>query len=194
MDRRQESIGAIHALPRAHDDEAGQVLILRTEAVVCPRANAGEALQKRATMEHADGALVVGRRPMHGVEKGEIVHAGADVWKEIAHHLAALAVALKSEGAAEDGVGGAPGDVLFFASDLERLAVILIEPRLVIKAVEMREAAVQEEPHNAFCFRCQVRCGELHLRAKGAVGPERLQREPAKARGAGLQKGAAAMW
>ncbi len=36
MDRRQESTGAAHAFPRAHDDEAGQVLILRAEAVVRP--------------------------------------------------------------------------------------------------------------------------------------------------------------
>lgn len=194
MDRRQESIGAIHALPRAHDDEAWQVLILRTEAVVRPRADAGEALQKRAAVEHADGALVIGRRPVHAMEKGEVVHAGADVRKEIADHLSALAVALKSEGTAENGVGGASGDVLFFTSDLERLAVILGEARLVIKAVEMREAAVQEEPHDAFRFRSEVRCGELHLRAEGAVGPERLQREPAKARGAGLQERAAADW
>ena len=177
---RQEAVGAALPLPRAHHHEARQVGGVAAEAVVGPGPDAGKSLQERARVQESDGALMVGRRARDRVEKGDVVGAAADVRKEVAHHLAARAMRPELPRALQDVGRGTAGDVFLLARELERLAVLCDEPRLVVEAVDVRETAVHEEPDHPLRLRGCPRRDEAHIRGEAPVGQQAIECQPAK--------------
>ena len=122
--------------------EARQVLVVGAEAVGEPRAERWAADLGVAGVHHQHRRLVVRDVGVHGADEADVVGAAADVRKQLAHLHAALAVLLERERRLEQ----APG--LPFGRDVpagQRLPVVLVEHRLGVEAVDLRQAAVHEQ-------------------------------------------------
>src|SRR5205814_8478826 len=103
---------------------------------------------------------VVAAVGVHRSNAADVVHALADVREELGHLDARLAVLLERERRSHERTGLALGRD---RAARQRLPVVLVEHRLRIEAVDLREAAVHEEEDHA-------------LRARRMIEPARIER------------------
>ena len=147
VDRRQE-----RAVPqrrpyrrrhvRAEHDVARQVLVVGAETVGEPRADRRPAHLRVAGVHHQHRRLVVRNVGVHRTDEADVVRAFADVREQLADLDAGLAVLLEREGRAHQRAGLAFGGN---RAARQRLSVVLVEHRLRIEAVDLRQAAVHEQ-------------------------------------------------
>src|SRR3954464_13885077 len=77
-------------LPGEHHDEPRQVIAGRTEAISYPGSECRIPALQPAGIHHQQTRAVNRRFGRHGVKKGDIVHAIAQVWEQVTDPLAAL--------------------------------------------------------------------------------------------------------
>ncbi len=127
--------------PRAHGDEAGQVLVLGAEPVGDPRAHGGPHQSAVATVHEEERGLVIRHVGVHGTDHAEIVRHGPDVRKQFGDLQAALAIVPELEWRLPGGPGGTLGPEHLG----QFLAVQPGEFRFGIEGVEVRRSAIHEE-------------------------------------------------
>ena len=127
----------------AHGDEAGQVLILRAQAVGDPRAHAGPGLPPLAAVHQHQRRLMIGHVGVHRADDAEVVgvRTGGS-GEQLADLQTALPVPAKLERRAHGGAGLALGAEV---GARQRLSVVLRQQGLGVERVDVRRAAVHEQ-------------------------------------------------
>src|SRR5216683_973610 len=153
---------------RAENDEAGEILVVRAEAVCQPGPHGGASGYVRSSVHHDERGLVVRNLGEDRPHDADVVDALANVGKELADFNSALSVAFEFERRLHERAGLA---LVSEVSSRHRLTVVLREHRLRIEAVDMRQAAVHEEEDDVLGLRLEVRvldhpgaCGIADLR------------------------------
>ena len=131
----------------AHGDEAGEVLVLRPQAVGDPRAHAGPRHLRVAAVHQHERRLVVGDLRLEGTDDAQVVGALGDVCEQLTDLDAAPAVLLELEGAGQRATGLALG--LEAERLRDRLAGVLVQGRLGVERVDVAGAAVEEKVDDA---------------------------------------------
>jgi hypothetical protein len=145
-------------------DEPGQIPVVGAEAVREPRSERRPADLRVAGVHHQHRRLVVRDVGVHRADEADVVGARAHVGKQLAHVHAALPVLLERERRPHERAGAAFGRD---RSARQRLPVVLVEHRLRIEAVDLRQAAVHEQEDDSFRA-----CGVVELaRIDGAILP-----------------------
>ena len=149
--RQKPGVEAIDAAGRnqaaVQDHEAGQVLALASQTVGDPRAVARPALQAAAGVHEVIGARVLREVRDHRAHDGQVVDTRSDPRKQVADRDAALAVLAKLPRASQH-----VADVVELRRvrlDLDRLAMLAVEPGLGVERVDLRRAAVHEQEDHA---------------------------------------------
>src|SRR5262249_55048700 len=107
-----------------------------------------------AAVHHQHRRAVDRRLGVHRVHKGDIVHAGGEIRKEVADPLAAAAVLLELPLRADDAaLVLVPGSAERLDGD--RLAIERIELRLVVEGVNVTRSAIAEDEDNALRLRLE---------------------------------------
>lgn len=130
----------------AHRDEAGQVLVLRAEAVKHPRAEAGPRLHGVAAVHQHERRLVVGHLRIHRAHHRDVVGELCGAGKDLADFEAALAAALELEGRGKCRARLAFGEEVLAG---QLLAGVFGERGLWIECVHVRRPAIEEEVNDA---------------------------------------------
>ncbi len=125
--------------PRTDRDEAGEVLILGSEAVGHPCAQARPRGHPLAGVHEQAAAGVVDVIPDHRANHAQGIGTGGDVGKKLAHIQARLAVLAKFPGRSQQLSGLAEVGLR------RRLAVVSSESRLGVERVNLRRAARHEK-------------------------------------------------
>ena len=140
-------------------DVAGQITRLGAEAVARPRSRAGEAEEGKAGVHEEVPLRMLAELRGHAADHAEVIRHAADLWEEIAHLKARLPVAF------EVPMRGLNGSVVVELRLLHRarhrLALELLEHRLVIERIDMRHPAAHVEEDDAACFGCKA-LGSTH--------------------------------
>ena len=123
---------------REHD-VGREVLVLRSQSVGHPGAEAGKAIEGEASVLEEGRRSVVRVPTVHRVDEGEIVHAVRQVGKEAGDPTPRFAVTAEFEGTLEDPAGLAEERVV--VGVLVGLAVTLRQRRLVVEGVDVAHAA-----------------------------------------------------
>jgi hypothetical protein len=165
-------LGALEHGGGTDDDEAGQVLIHRAEAIREPRPKARprEGLLAGAHLEGR--AAVVDVVGDHRADDADVVDARRGLGQEFAYRRAGLAVLGKLPRRGED----VPGlhTLEFGRLERQRLAVVLEQPRLRVEEIDMRWTAGHVEKDDTLCLgRMMRRTNGKGLR--GAIGFRREQ-------------------
>ena len=176
QERRRPILGAAVRQRRLDGDVAGEVLVLGSEAVDRPRAEAGAGEGAGTGKRLQQGRAVVDALAHHRMHEAHVVHALAHVGEQIADLDAALAARLE----VPQGLHQRPR--LFIvegqrALDRQRLAVVPFQIGLVLEGVHRGGAAVHEQEDHALRARLEVgladRQGvgrvEFHVRRHGKV-------------------------
>ena len=97
---------------------------------------------------------VLGMIGHHGANDGHVVHAGGQIWKQLAHVGSTLAVLPELVGRRQDLVA----DIENSGRRLERdcLSVFSFEPGLGIEGVDLRRPAIHEQKNDGPGFRLIV--------------------------------------
>ena len=138
-----------------HDDEAGQILVHRAEAVVDPRPQTRTARQDLAGVHLQHRGAVDRRVGGHRVDERHVVDALAEVREELADVLARLAVLAEGPLRPDDpalAAATAPAE----RAHGDRLAVELVKFRLILERVDLTRPAVHEQPDDALRFGGEV--------------------------------------
>ncbi len=147
---------------RAQHDVAGQVLVVGPQTVGQPGPERRPADLGMAGVHHEHRRLMIRDVRVDGADEADVVGARADVREQFAHVHSALAVLLERERRAQQRTG------LAFGGDAaagQRLPVILVEHRLGIEAVHLRQPAVHEQEDDVFRFgRVMKSAGRTDLR------------------------------
>ncbi len=125
----------------AHHDETGQVLVLRTQAVEHPGADARPRLPRFAAVHQHQRRLMIGDVGVHRADHADVVDHPGRVREQVADFDPALAVLLELEGRAHGRAGLALGGQI----GRHRLAVVAVEHRLGVERVDVRRPAVHEQ-------------------------------------------------
>ena len=155
--------------PRAHGDETGQVLVLRSHAVQEPGAEAGpgEPLVPRIHQPHR--LLVVGRVAIHRADHADIVGVLGRLIEDFGEFEAAFPITLEPKRRAESGPGRP------FSAQVARgdfAAGVLREERLRIERVDLRRPAVEIDVDDVLGLAGKVRAlSRLRIRALGTARP-----------------------
>ena len=128
---------------RTHRDEAGQVLVLRAQAVGDPGAHAGALQAAVAAIHQHQRRFMIGHVGIHRSDDAEVVdvllgRAG----EQLAHLDAAPAVFAECKGRAQRGAGLALGAEIRVR---QGLAVVSRQERLGVEGVDLRRPAVHEQ-------------------------------------------------
>src|ERR1043165_2064184 len=103
MNSRQKSGGPINRTTGwklswvRQDNEGGQILIFRTEAVRKPGTQAGEAIHRKARIHLEGRRSVIETLGRHRIDEGHIVHAGGEVGKQLTHPQTGLTMLAESK-------------------------------------------------------------------------------------------------
>ena len=138
-------------------------------------------------------AVVLGKLRGHRAHNAQLVGHRADVGKNVADGEAALAVSLERPRRLESGAYVV--ELRRVDPGRERLAVILVEPRLGVERVHLRHAAIHVEEDDVPGTRLVVRFARRKRRPRFAVNrisQEAAQRHGTEAAGAAPQHLAAA--
>src|SRR5262249_14046842 len=113
---------------RLNGDETGQVLIFRAETVEHPGTHTRALELKDAGVKLEEGGTVVHAVADHRPDHAEVIHALADMGKEVAHGNAALAVLFEGPGRFHEAADAvlSEGQTAFEGN---RLSVVALEAR-----------------------------------------------------------------
>ncbi len=158
-------------------DEAGQVPIERTEAVVHPRADTGIASEAVAAVHLIHRGRMV--HAVHGAttEETKVIRDLGEVRPVVRHVRAALAGLDELEGTLHVVALAAlkRGDLLAFADEL--LEMQLFQRGLGVEGVDVRRPAFHHEEDDVLRLRLRevalLRCERMFLRLLGEQGAER---------------------
>ena len=197
---------------RPHVDELREIFVERAEAVIDPRTD-GRLLRVEhvtAGMElHLRAVVVIGRP--HRAHDGEVVHAGTEVGKPVAHLDAALAAGREADLQRVNlvallAVGVVHHDhahtlaLLRVVHALERrfvegFAGVLGELGLGVEALHVTQAAAQENPDDRLRPRREVRQARgrppTALQSEAIAREHRAQCEAAEAQAGAGEEGSA---
>ena len=137
-------------------DEAREALVLRTETVGHPAADAGVAHQDRAGIPFVMGEHMIVRPAVARMNERQIVHHRPDVREQFRYELPGLAVALELERALHQRTGETLPDADPSLAR-QRLAVVLLEHRLVVERVDVTHAAAHEQGDYRLGLRAEMR-------------------------------------
>ena len=137
-----------------HRDEAGQVLVLRAEAVEQPRAEAGPRLHGVAAVHQHERRLVVGHLRIHRAHHRDVIGELRGLREDLADFEAALAVGLELEGRGKRRAGLALGEEIFVG---QLFPGIFRKRGLGVERVHMRRPTVEEEVDDALGATGEVR-------------------------------------
>ena len=184
---------------RDEDDEAGQIVRLRTQSVEHPRSHARAARDDRAAVHEGVGRIVINLFGPHRPHDAGIVDDAADVGEQLAHHLTRLAELLEAVRRPETGEPLALQlrDLLAPGQRLRhRLAAHFGELGLVVEGLEVRGPAGLIQKDDAFGLRLDVERVDgafrpprraLH-RGGQSCADERVQRDDPEARRTAAEK------
>ena len=145
---------------RGDHHERGQILILGSQAVAHPRADARPVEGRRSGVD-ADGcAKVISVDVLHRLDDANVVDHAADVGKKITDRNAALAVAFEL-----------PVSSLVDPLFVVGLAVVFGEERLGVERIHVGNGARHEQEDDPFRLRREVRL--LGRQRVDRVGPGR---------------------
>ena len=162
-------------LSALQDDESGEVLVLRAEAVVHPGAGRRMPDQRKPGVKEVVALGMLVHLARHRPDDGEVVDAFADVGEHAADRDAALAVLLEGERRGED--VAVVVELGALDPGRHRLAVIAVEQRLGVERVDLGYASghVQEDDVFGPCSRRAVSSPGKERRAKHAVQGDRTE-------------------
>ena len=138
----------------AEDDEAGEVSVVRAEAIREPGSHGWAARKLVAAVHQLQRRAVVAVIRMHGADEAEVVDSLSDLRENLADLEARLAVALELPRTAHKGAAGAVRPD-FGAG--HGLAIVLGEGGLVVESVDLRHATVQKKKDDVFGLGREVR-------------------------------------
>ena len=132
------------------DDKAGQILIETAEAVGGPGSHTGPTEEGMPGVDSVDRVGMIGREGRHRPDDAKIVRAACEVGEEVADGDSAFAVSLEFPGTGHEvALGVEDGRVRL---ELRLLPVLLVQPGLGIKGVDLGDTAVHEEEDHALGF------------------------------------------
>ncbi len=127
---------------RTKDDERGKVLVLGSQTVREPRADARAGQTGLAAVHQHQRRLVIGNVRVHRADDAEIVGMFAEVGKQLADFHAALAVLLEFERRGKGRSRLAFGAQVFVRQGFSRKPC---QGGLGVEGVDMRRPAIQED-------------------------------------------------
>ncbi len=158
VDTRQES-----ALPilrflngiaaRAHGDESGEILILRSQAIGDPGPHRRSNQPSLATVHQHQGRLMVGGIRMHRSDDGDLIDHLPHSGKEVTDRNATLTIPPERKGRGESRAGLALGAEVFHGKGFPRIPV---QHRFRIKGIDMGGPAIHEEMDDGLGFSGKV--------------------------------------
>ena len=134
-----------------HHHKAGQVFIDRSQTVVDPRTECWRSAEDLARVHHQHGRAVDRRIGRHRMQKGDVVDTFAQVGKQIADPLAALAILFEFPARFDDAATGAV-PATSKGLDIDRLAIHADHVRLVVERIDMAWSAIHEQKNDALRF------------------------------------------
>ena len=154
MNGGEEGVGVIARAALAgggHDgDEAGEVFVFSAKSVGDPAAHGGTDEIGRAGVEEEGGRTMGDAFGVHGVDEAEIIDVLADVRKEFADMLTALAVLLEvPEWLQELALALLPEGGFANAHEVVALAIAFDELGFVVEAVDVAGPAGHEKEDDA---------------------------------------------
>src|SRR5579862_7142563 len=164
----------------AQDDIAGKILVVGAESVRQPRSERWTAGLRVTGVHHEHRGLVVRNVGVDRANEADVVGAFADVRKELADFDAALSVLLECERRLQERAGLSLSR--HFAAG-QRLAVVFLEHRLVIEAVDLRQAAVHVEKDHALGARGMIEFADVETRVLPAAAGETRSRDARRLQG-----------
>ena len=159
--------------PRRHAHERGQILILRSQPVSRPRAEARTDEPVAAGVDEHHRVLVARRGRVGRANHRHLINVLGDVREDVAHLDAALPVLLKLERRAKNRAA----ERRFLPHVLDDLAVVLREVRLRVKRVHMRRPALRENVNDALGLGREMRHARRERRAEIHGGGMRSTRK-----------------
>ena len=172
VDRRQEARAPVHRSARRQaavvgkHDKRGQLLRFAAEAVGDPRPHRRESGKDEAAVGHEHRRTVERGLALHRMDERHLIDVAGELRQQVADPAAALAV-LPEGPIALLAVPRLRGEELHVAGRVERRAIPLHELGLVVKRVEVREAAGAEDVDH------RLRLGRKHRWLRG----QRIGRE-----------------
>ena len=191
----EASIGTPPGAARAHDDEHRQVLVLGPERVGRPCAARRPPGDLEAGVQKLRCRIVVDVLRVHRLDQTDVVDDAADVLHRIADHRPALAVRLERRDRPDDRIRRLPFDhrrepPVAHHRARQLFAVHLLERRLVVERVVLRERAEHVQVDHTLGLRREVRetrqpgmrvTGNQRLLRPGGRAQQLGEREPAEA-------------
>ena len=162
MPRRQKTVRPIDRPARwkpariGQHDIRGEIVRLAAEAVTHPRPEYGEAVQPETGVGLKRRGRVIGRVGDHRANDCQLIRDARDVRKKVRDPQPALAalfelpIVLPKE-------ADLPEERLGLLGRGERLAVILLEQRLVVERIEVTHPPAQEDVNHPLALRPQMR-------------------------------------
>ena len=186
---------------RDHRDEGGEVLVLAAEAVARPRAHAGVAGKLIPGVHERDRRVVVDGLGVQRLDEADVVGDCLMVRQQIADPRAVLAAEFARLERGHHRIGALvarhAGEALrAFDRRRDLLAGVLVEHRLVVEKIDVRETAALEEAKHALGGGLEMREAGLPLalrldRLRDGRGQQRAERDAADAAGRAADEGAA---
>ena len=140
-------------------DVTGQIARLGAEAVARPCTRAGEAEEGKAGVHEEVSLCMLAELRGHAADHAEVIRHAADLREEIAHFTSRLPVAFEVPMRRLN--GAVVVELRLFHGSRHRLALELLEHRLVIERIDMRRPAAHVEKDDASCLRCEA-LGSIH--------------------------------
>ena len=173
---------------RNEHHERGQVLVVASETVVNPRADAGPAGKLRAGLQERDRGIVVDGLGVERPHDAKVVHHSGGVRKKFIDPGARFAVLGELEDRTRERknrlVGRHAREALTQANRIgQRLAVALVQQRLVVEGLQLRGAAGHEQVDDPLRLWRELR-GRQHAPVSAIIGEGACGIQKAGQRGA----------
>ena len=134
-------------------DEAGQVLVLGAQAVEHPRAHRRPDEVRRAGVQEQRRRAVGDALGVQRVEEAEVVDVPVDLGEQVRRPAAASGRAARTSRAASSPAASSRACPVLASSagvvERHHLAVVLVEPRLVVERIDVADAALHEQEDDA---------------------------------------------
>ena len=158
-----------------HHDKAGQIGIFSSQPIVHPRTQTGTSAQKTARIHHEHRRSVNGRLGGHRMDESDVIHAFAQMGKQIGNPLATFTVLLELPARFNN-------STFVFVSaaakclHLDRLVIHPDHVWLVIERIDLAWPTIHVEEDHVLCLRGKRGRfgGERILKRSHPVGSQTL--------------------
>ncbi len=151
---------------RAHRDEGGQIRVLGTESVGCPRSHARSAQDRVTAIHEHEGRFVIGKLGLHRANDRDVIDALPDVREQFGHLDARLTAGRKLEGRTLQLPLSLLTDALA-RFEIVVLSMPFIQRRLGIEGVQVAGSPDHEEKDAGLCPGRKMRSGQGGLHTLG---------------------------